>query len=565
MAKLPEARRQFLAACSAAGVSATLFPGLLWAQAQQAPGRVTEAMIRETAALAGVSLGELDVRGLVTTVNRIVTRNDQLHANAPGNDAPSALHFSPRTVGGDIGPRVKIFRPSTAKVGLKRPAQLDDVLFWPLVDIADLVKRRLVTAVELAELSLARLEKANARLNCVVTLLKDRAMAQARELDKELAAGRYRGIQHGLPGGVKDNVSAKGGPTTWGTAAFKDRVIDMDATVVTRLLNAGAVLTAKLTTGELAFGDQWFGGRTNNPWNPEQGSSGSSAGSGAAPAAGLVAFAIGTDTGGSILSPAVRCGVVGLRPTFGRVSRHGVMAAGWTLDKVGPICRHVEDCAIVLHIIAGGDGYDLAVADDIPTGWDTRATAKGKRIGVVPKLLEAEQDAETRANAFKALDALKAAGLEIREVTVPQSDLTYFIEYIERAAGFETFVQGKHDTNMRISNIPRDLRVYHLIPAVDYLQANRERYRLMEEYAKATRGLDAMVAGSVTLTGATSLNPITSLTGHPAVAVPTGFRANGTPTGLTLAGRLYDEAGLLVIARVIEQALGATGRRPPGV
>ena len=475
------------------------------------------------------------------------------------------MHFSPRTVGGDIGPRVKIFRPSTAKVGLKRPAQLDDVLFWPLVDIADLVKRRLVTAVELAELSLARLEKANARLNCVVTLLKDRAMAQARELDKELAAGRYRGILHGLPWGVKDIVSAKGGPTTWGTAAFKDRVIDMDATVVTRLLNAGAVLTAKLTTGELAFGDQWFGGRTNNPWNPEQGSSGSSAGSGAAPAAGLVAFAIGTDTGGSILSPAVRCGVVGLRPTFGRVSRHGVMAAGWTLDKVGPICRHVEDCAIVLHIIAGGDGYDLAVADDIPTGWDTRATAKGKRIGVVPKLLEAEQDAETRANAFKALDALKAAGLEIREVTVPQSDLTYFIEYIERAAGFETFVQGKHDTNMRISNIPRDLRVYHLIPAVDYLQANRERYRLMEEYAKATRGLDAMVAGSVTLTGATSLNPITSLTGHPAVAVPTGFRANGTPTGLTLAGRLYDEAGLLVIARVIEQALGATGRRPPGV
>jgi Asp-tRNA(Asn)/Glu-tRNA(Gln) amidotransferase A subunit family amidase len=537
----------------------------LWAQAQQAPaGRVTEAMIRETAALAGVSLGDIDVKTLINTVNRIATRIDQLHASTPGNEAPSPLQFSPRVAGFPITPPSSVFRPSAPRAGLTRPAVLDDVLFWPLVDLADLVRRRLVTAVELAELSLARLERANARLNCVVTLLRDRALTQAREVDRELAAGKYRGLLHGLPWGVKDIVAARGGPTTWGTGAFRDRVIDMDATVVTRLIAAGAVLTAKLTTGELAFGDQWFGGRTNNPWNPEQGSSGSSAGSGAAPAAGLVAFAIGTDTGGSILSPAVRCGVVGLRPTFGRVSRHGVMAAGWTLDKVGPICRRAEDCAIVLHAIAGPDGQDLAVPTDMPVGWDARALAKGKRVGVVPKLLEADQDADTRANAIKALDALRAAGVEIRDVTVPQSDLTYFIEYIERAAGFETFVQGGHDTNMRISNIPRDLRVYHLVPAVDYLQANRERYKLMEAYAQATRDIDVMVAGSVTLTGATSLNPITSLTGHPAVAVPTGFRANGTPTGLTFAGRLYDEAGLLVIARVVEQALGAVGRKPPG-
>jgi Asp-tRNA(Asn)/Glu-tRNA(Gln) amidotransferase A subunit family amidase len=239
------------------------------------------------------------------------------------------------------------------------------------------------------------------------------------------------------------------------------------------------------------------------------------------------------------------------------------MAAGWTLDKVGPICRRVEDCAIVLHAIAGPDGQDLAVPADMPFGWDARATPKGRRVGVVPGLLEAERDADTRANALKALDALRAAGLDIREVKVPQSDLTYFIEYIERAAGFETFWRGGHDANMRITNIPRDLRAYHLVPAVDYLQANRERYRLMQAYAEATRDIDVMVAGSVTLQGATSLNPITSLTGHPAIAVPTGFRANGTPTGLTFAGRLYDEAGLLVVARVIEQALGVAGRKPP--
>ncbi len=561
----PDARRRFLKSCSAAGLGTGLFPGVLWARMQQAPtGRVTEAMIREAAALAGVPLDDAAVRGMLNTMRGIVTRVDDLHAHAPANDAPSPVLFSPRVAGFPIVTPSSVFRPSAARAGLTRPAVLDDVLFWPLVDIADLVRRRLVTAVELAELSLARLERANPKLNCVVTLLRDRALAQARDLDREMASGKYRGLLHGLPWGVKDIVAARGGPTTWGTAAYRDRVIDMDATVVTRLTEAGAVLTVKLTTGEMAFGDQWFGGRTNNPWNTEQGSSGSSAGSGAAPAAGLVAFAIGTDNGGSILSPAVRCGTVGLRPTFGRVSRYGVMNAGWTLDKVGAICRRVEDCAIVLHAIAGPDGHDLAVPTDVPLGWDARASARGKRIGVVPNLIDAERDADTKANALKALDALRAAGLEIRDVTVPQSDLGYFIEYIERAAGFETFWREGKDANMAITNIPRDLRAYHLVPAVDYLQANRERYRLMEAYARATTDIDVMVAGSVTLQAATSLNPITSLTGHPAVAVPTGFRANGTPTGLTFAGRLYDEAGLLTVARVVEQAMNASGHRPPG-
>lgn len=556
-------RREFLAVFSAAGVSSGLLPGVLWARMQQTPGgRVTESMVREAAALAGLSIADADVPAMTAALNRIAPRVDELHANAPGNEVPSAIQFSPRVAGFPVGTATRAFRPGEPRPRLTRPATLDDVLFWPIVDLASLVRRRLVSAVELAELSLARLEQHNPRLNCVVTILRERALAEARERDRELAAGRYRGLLHGLPWGVKDIVAARGGPTTWGTGAFRERVIDRDATVVSRLTEAGAVLTAKLTTGEMAFGDQWFGGRTNNPWNPEQGSSGSSAGSGAATAAGLVAFSIGTDTGGSILSPAVRCGVVGLRPTFGRVSRHGVMAAGWTLDKVGPMCHTVEDCAIVLHAIAGPDDQDLAVPSDVPAGWDARAVAKGKRIGVVPGLLEAESDAETRANAMKALDAFRAAGLEIREVTVPQSDLTYFIEYVERAAGFETFMRAGHDTNMRIARIRGDLRAYHLVPAVDYLQANRERYRLMEAYARATRDVDVVVAGGVTLTGATSLNPITSLTGHPAIAVPTGFRKNGTPTGLTFAGRLYDEAGLMTVARVVEAAIGSSGRRP---
>jgi Asp-tRNA(Asn)/Glu-tRNA(Gln) amidotransferase A subunit family amidase len=322
------------------------------------------------------------------------------------------------------------------------------------------------------------------------------------------------------------------------------------------------VLVAKLTTGELAFGDQWFGGRTNNPWNHEEGSSGSSAGSGAAPAAGLVGFAIGSDTGGSILSPSIRCGVVGLRPTFGRVSRHGVMAAGWTLDKLGPMCRTVEDCAIVLGAIVGPDGRDLAVPERVPFGWNRAAKPRPLRVGHVPAMEEADTDAEARASGARAREAFQRAGCEIRPIDVPQSDLTYFIEYTERAAGFEDFVRSGKDAGLRRQRHASELRAYHLVPAVDYLQANRVRMRLMEQYALATRDVDVVLGGRVTLDGRTSLNALTSMTGHPAIAVPTGFTSRGTPAGITLVGRLYDEATLLDAALLLERATGLQGRRP---
>jgi Asp-tRNA(Asn)/Glu-tRNA(Gln) amidotransferase A subunit family amidase len=555
------ARRRFFAGLAAAGLTSAPFARALWAQAQPAQtSRVTAEMVREAAKLAGLTYTEEERQGMVAALNRILARADQLHASPRGNDAPSPILFTPRVPGIPVELRARAHRPATPP-RRSRPASLDDLAFWPVVDLAGLVRRRVVSAVELTELYLERLERHNATLNCVVSLMPDRAIDQARALDRELAAGRYRGLLHGIPWGVKDIVSARGAVTTWGAQAFKGRVIDADATVVERLTAAGAVLVAKLTTGEFAFGDRWFGGRTNNPWNPAEGSSGSSAGSGAAVAAGLVGFAIGTDTGGSILSPAVRCGIVGLRPTFGRVSRRGVMAAGWTLDKVGPMCRTVEDCAIVLHAIAGPDGHDLSVPNDMPYAWDTRESPKGRRVGVVAGMLEAEPDAAVRANNDRALAALMAAGLEIRPIEVPTSDLTYFIEYTERAAGFEQVVSSGDDAQLS-QRVRNDLRAYHLVTAVDYLQANRERLQLMDAYARATRDVDVVVSGAVTL-DPRSLNPITSLTGHPAVAVPTGFRPNGTPTGFTLAGRLYDEAGLLVVARVLEAATGLGGRRPP--
>ena len=557
-----QSRRFFLGGLSALGVSSLPFGRALWAQTQQAqPSRVTLDMVREASRLAGLMFTDAEQQGMVASLNRILTVADELHRSPPGNDAPSPILFSPRVPGVPVAVPPRLHRVSTPP-RQSRPASIDDLAFQPITHLADLIRRRLVSAVELAEMYLGRLERANPALNCVVTLTRERALTQARDLDRELAAGRYRGVLHGIPWGVKDIVAARGYPTTWGAAPFKDRVIDEDATVVERLTAAGAVLVAKLTTGEFAFGDEWSGGRTNNPWNVAEGSSGSSAGSGAAAAAGLVGFAIGTDTGGSILSPAVRCGAVGLRPTFGRVSRRGVMAAGWTLDKIGTLCRSVEDCAIVLHAIAGPDGYDLSVAGDMPYAWDTRELAKGRRAGLVPGLLELETDAAVRANNARALAALTAAGVELRAIDVPKSNLSYFIEYTERAAGFETFVQSGRDAGLRSQRVRNDLRAYHLVTAVDYLQANRERLRLMDAYARATREVDVVIGGQVTLDTNTSLNPITSLTGHPAVAVPTGFRPNGTPTGFTLAGRLYDEAGLLVIARVIEAATGLGGRRP---
>lgn len=557
-------RRQFLAACSGLGLGGTLFPGALWSSLQASgQERVTLAMVREASALAGLSLSEEEQRGMIGTLNRIRRTVHELHESPADNSAPSPLHFDPRVPGHPIDVKDRPFRPSSPQ-RQQRPSNLEEVAFWPITHLADLVRRGEVSALELTDMYLARLERHNGVLNCVVNLTADRARTQARVLDRELAAGQYRGVLHGIPWGVKDIVAVDGYPTTWGAAPFADRVIEVDATVVERLDAAGAVLVAKLTTGEMAFGDQWYGGRTNNPWNPEQGSSGSSAGSGAATAAGLVGFAIGSDTGGSILSPAIRCGVVGLRPTFGRVSRHGVMAAGWTLDKIGPMCRTVEDCAIVMDAIAGPDDKDLAVREGVPLGWDAGESARGLRVGVVRGILDAESDTAVKANGQLAIDALRSAGLEIRNIEVPESNLTYFIEFTERAAGFETFVQRGEDKGLRRQQHARELRAYHLVTAVDYLQANRERQRLMVEYAKASAGLDVVIAGRETLDSATSLNPLLSMTGHPTVALPTGFRDDGTPTGLTVAGRLYDEAGLMVVARVIERAVGIGDRRPEG-
>ncbi len=556
-------RRTFVAAFAGTGLSSTLFPGVLWAQIQPGTRTITLEMVRESARLAGLPWTDEECEELRDSLSSLARGADGIDKATLTNASPLPIHFDPRPPG--IAPPAQpspVFRIEAAP-NVRRPANLEAVAFWPVTHLAHLLQTRQVTSIELTTMYLARLKRFNDRLNCVAAITEARAMQEAEAADREIAAGKLRGVLHGIPYGVKDIVAARGAPTRWGAPPLETQVFDEDATVVARLRDAGAVLIAKLTTGEMAFGDQWAGGRTNNPWRLDEGSSGSSAGSGAATAAGLVAFAIGTDTGGSILSPAVRCGIVGLRPTFGRVSRHGVMAAGTTLDKIGPMCRHAQDCVIVLRAIAGPDQLDLAVRTDVPVTWDPTNGRYPRRIGYVPAMMDAETDPEQRANNARALEMLRRLGCTTHAVEFPGGDLSYFIEYVERAAAFDTFTTSGLHRGLR-QRTSRFLRACQLVTAVDYLQANRRRAVIMQQVARAMAAVDAVMFTTLTLDSRTSLNPVMSLTGHPSIAVPNGFRANGTPTGVMFSGQLYGEGDLVALARAWQVARDDSGRTPPG-
>jgi Asp-tRNA(Asn)/Glu-tRNA(Gln) amidotransferase A subunit family amidase len=556
-------RRTFVAAFAGTGLSTTLFPGVLWAQIQPGTKSITPEMVRESARLAGLQWTDEECRELTESLSSLARGAEGIDKGTLTNASPLPIHFDPHPPGiAPPPPPSPTFRIEAAP-NVRRPTNLEDAAFWPVTHLARLLQTRQVTSVELTTMYLGRLTRFNDRLNCVAALTEARAMEEAAAADREIGAGRPRGVLHGIPYGVKDIVAARGAPTRWGAPPLESQVFDEDATVVTRLRDAGAVLVAKLTTGEMAFGDQWAGGRTNNPWRLDEGSSGSSAGSGAATAAGLVAFAIGTDTGGSILSPAVRCGIVGLRPTFGRVSRYGVMAAGTTLDKIGPMCRHAQDCAIVLRAIAGPDHLDLAVRPDVPVTWDPADGRYPRRIGYVPAMMEAETDPEQRANNARAVEMLRRLGCTTHAVEFPGGDLSYFIEYVERAAAFDTFTTSGLHRGLR-QRTSRFLRACQLVTAVDYLQANRRRAVIMQQVARAMAGVDAVMFTTLTLDSRTSLNPVMSLTGHPSIAVPNGFRANGTPTGVMFSGHLYREGDLVALARAWQAARDDSGRTPPG-
>ena len=568
-------RRRFMARLAGLGVASAAFPGTLLALAEE-KGALTEEVVLQAEKIAGLSFTEAQRKQLLKGLNSLAEDFKKLRAVPLPNSVPPALRFSPLLPGASVPKGASSIKASMVRLP-EVPADLEALAFLPVTQLAALLKARKVTSTQLTQMYLSRLKRYDPALRFVVTLTEGRALTQALKADEEIAAGRYRGPLHGIPWGAKDLFAVGGYKTTWGAAPFKDQVMDEDAEVVKRLDAAGAVLVAKLTLGALAMGDVWFGGKTRNPWNLEDGSSGSSAGSASAVAAGCVGFAVGTETLGSIVSPCTRCGATGLRPTFGRVPRTGAMALSWSMDKIGPIARSVEDCALVFSVLQGTDGQDLTVVD-APFAWDAGLDIRTLRVGYTARLFEKkaevdpdadkkEEDTEWPAFDKEVIDALLGLGLKLVPMDLPDlpADSMALLLTCEAAATFDDLTLSGRDallTAQGDDDWPNLFRQAQLIPAVQYIQANRARTVLMEAMDKMFRnsGIDAYVCPSF---GGSNLT-ITNLTGHPQVVVPNGFRTkNGTPTSICFTGRLFEEGKVLALAKTYQDATGFHLKHPP--
>jgi Asp-tRNA(Asn)/Glu-tRNA(Gln) amidotransferase A subunit family amidase len=556
-------RRRFLAVLSAAGAGGGLFPGVLWARMQEGD-EITIEVVAEAEKLAGLSFTdeqrEMMLSGLRGNLEAYRFLRDEV--DIPNHVVP-ALHFDPVPPGGEV-PRGESRVTASAPGALPARDRDEDLAFASLVELGALIRSREVTSEQITRLYLGRLRRFGPRLECVVTLTEDRALEQARRADRELAEGGVRGPLHGIPWGGKDLLAVRGQPTTWGAAPYREQILDVDATVVRKLDEAGAVLVAKLTLGALAMGDVWFGGRTRNPWNLEQGSSGSSAGSAAAAVAGLVGFAIGSETLGSIVSPATRCGATALRPTFGRVSRHGAMALSWSMDKLGPICRNVEGCALVLGAIHGADGLD-PTARDVPFRWEAGEGLEGIRVGYLASAFEA--GGERIPSDRRVLEVLQGLGVELLPVELPGEVPVGALRTIlsaEAAAAFDDLTRSGQDgllVRQDPGAWPNILRTARFIPAVEYIQANRARTLLMGALDRAWEGVDVVVTPSF----ASGLLLTTNLTGHPVVVLPHASQEGGAPPlSISFVGGLWKDAEALLVAKAYQDATDFHRRRPPG-
>src|SRR5215470_4074222 len=601
-------RRRFLATFSGMGFGSTLLPGVLWALAD-GKTEITEAMLEQAAAIADVPVPTEQRKTLLQNLNERLKGYEEIYKLHIPNSVPPALAFDPVLPSTKFETEKRPMRMSAAPAIAARgvPKNLEDVSFWSARELAELVGATKVSSLALTQMYLERLKRYNPQLHFVITLTEDRALARAKEADRDLAAGKYRGPLHGLPWGAKDLLAVAGYRTTWGAGGFEEQKFDEDATVVKRLDKAGAVLVAKLSLGALAMDDRWFGGQTRNPWNPAQGSSGSSAGSASAVAAGCVAFAIGSETLGSISSPSTRCGCTGLRPTFGLVPRTGAMALSWSMDKLGPICRSVEDTALVLNAIYGRDGQDRTVKP-AAFNWNADLDWKKLRVGYLKEDFEkpleqtgeqgkpeSQLSAEERKKRDEqkarreerreqvdydrkfqraAVEKLQAMGARLEPLALPKFPYDAMVPLLdaEAAAAFDELTRSGRDkllTEQGPDDWPTIFRTARFIPAVEYIQANRARTLAMEAVTKAFAGFDVIVAPTNSQQLVAS-----NLTGHPALILPNGFRGQeappakknekgqvqgnyggpGTPVSLTFLGQLYGEAKLLSLARAYQEA-----------
>jgi len=617
-------RRAFLTVTGRFGLASTLFPGILYTLAtQSAPEaraqnpdeksaqpqfpKITPDMIDQAAALAGLTIPAEDKAAMLDGLNEDRHGYEEIRKLHIPNSVAPAWVFDPLPPGATINTRREKPIYSKAPAIATVPSNLEDLAFESAMTLADLIRRRKISSLDLTRMYIARLRRYDPVLHFNITLTEDRALAHARAADADLAKGNYRGPLHGLPWGAKDLLAVRGYPTTWGAGGFEHQDLDDDATVVQRLDAAGAVLIAKLTLGALAMGDWWFGGRTRNPWNPKQGSSGSSAGPASATSAGCVAFSIGSETLGSISSPSTRCGVTGLRPTFGFVPRTGAMALSWTQDKLGPICRSVEDCAAVLQAIHGPDGQDLSVRD-AAFNWNADLDWHSLRIGYIkasfdpdqppppapvpsadetPEQKQHREHRAAQAAAYRArreydrkydlaaLDKLKAMGVRLIPIELPKLPYGPMVTGLnaEAAAAFDDLTRSGRDkllTRQEPFDWPNTFRIARFIPAVEYIQLNRARSIAIREVSKVFAQADVIVA----TTNSEQLT-VTNLTGHPACIVPNGLRGNdapappptdsgdddqiggpGTPVSLTFLASHYQDAKLCAFARAYQQATG---------
>ncbi|WP_405412518.1 amidase [Maribacter sp. Asnod1-A12] len=519
--------------------------------------------VKRSQKLIGLDFGKQYIDTLYPYLQRNKKGFDSLRKYTLDYDVVPAVRFDPLPMNFESKPQ-NGFPEWKIPENIALPSKKADLAFYSIPQLASLIKNKKISSFDLTEFFIARLKKYNPILECTITITEEMALEHAKKMDAELAAGNYRGILHGIPYGVKDLMAVEGYKTTWGAEPYRNQQIYMTASVVQKLQDAGGVLVAKLVSGSLARGDVWFDGKTKNPWDTTQGASGSSAGSGSATSAGLVPYALGTETLGSILSPSTRNGITGLRPTYGRVSRHGVMSLSWSMDKVGPMARSAEDCAIVYSVIAGKDPKD-GMTTDYPDGFDPNKDYKTLRIGYLKKDIE-KDSSDSKVNLDKAIAIFKEMGLTLNEVELPK-DVPYnsfdVILRAEAGAFFDDMVRAEEVDKM-VEQTQRSransLRQARFIPAVEYIQANRQRQVLIEKMQAIMKDYDVLISPS----SGNRLSITTNLTGHPAISIPTGLDEKKHPTSVTLVSNLYDEASILLLAKAFQDQTEFDEMHPEG-
>ncbi len=538
---------------------------MLFCIASSAQDTISKADIPAAARLLDLKFTQKEIDTMYDGVKENLVGYRMMHKQTLNNNVPMSLWQSPVLPGMHFNEKQDPIKWGISS-NVKMPENKNELAFYNILQLASLIKNKKISSVALTQFFIDRIKKYGDSLQCVITITEEIAMQQAKQADDEIAAGKYRGPLHGIPYGLKDLFAVKGTKTTWGAAPYKNQTIDEDAFVYSQLRAAGAVLVAKFTLGALAMGDYWYGGRTRNPWNIKTGSSGSSAGSTSATVAGLVPFAIGTETWGSIVSPSSTCGATGLRPTFGSISRSGAMTLSWSLDKVGPICRSAEDAAVVFNYIHGTDGFDMSAVNK-PFNYKPKADIKKMKVAYAKNYFDNIKD--TSRNEWKVLDAYRKLGVELIPVNFPDSGVYNFnimdiVISAECAAAFDEFTRNDIDDEMTQQgkgDWPNSFRVSRLMSAVEYINANRHRFLLMQKVNEVMKDIDVLICPT---RSSGNQGAITNLTGHPVVCMPTGFdKRFNLPTSITLIGKLYDEATILAAAKAYQDATQWDEMHPP--